>query len=120
MQRWNAQIGNVLGARIDLVRWETHSAPDLSCAPQAVLNEQIVAGCDIGMALFWSRFGTPTSEYESGSLEEIHRLLDQGARMRQSSATAGLVRPAVIDFRPFPSGDRYAVIDELVAAACSA
>lgn len=81
MQWWNAQIGSALGARVDLVRWETHSAPDLSDAAQTVLNQQIVAGCDLGIALFWSRVGTPTSGHESGSLEEIHRLLDEGARV---------------------------------------
>ena len=27
---WNAQIGRALGARVDLVKWESHSVPDMS------------------------------------------------------------------------------------------
>ena len=81
VNRWNAQIGSTLGARIDLVRWETHSVPDMSGEPQAVLNEQIVDDCDMGLALFWSRLGTPTSAHASGSVEEINRLLERGVRV---------------------------------------
>ena len=87
---WNAQIGDSLGARVNLVRWETHSTPDMSGAPQAVLNEQIVDDCDLGIALFWSRLGTATAEHESGSLEEIHRLLEHGAKVMVYLKTAAI------------------------------
>jgi hypothetical protein len=78
---WNAQIGRALGARVELVRWETHSTPDLSAPPQQVLNEQLLEGCDFAIAIFWSRIGTPTAEYASGSDEEIRRLLGAGVRV---------------------------------------
>lgn len=81
VERWNAQIGNALEARVNLVRWESHSVPDMADEPQNVLNEQIVDECDLGIALFWSRVGTPTSEHPSGSMEEIHRLLNRGAKV---------------------------------------
>ena len=88
VESWNAQIGNSLGARVDLVRWETHSTPDMGGEPQTVLNEQIVDDCDLGIALFWSRLGTATAEHESGSLEEIHRLLEHGAKVMVYLKTA--------------------------------
>jgi hypothetical protein len=75
---WNTHIGKLLGARIDLVRWETHGIPDLSGKPQEVLNHQIVDACEIGIALFWSRLGTPTDDFASGTVEEIHRLRTRG------------------------------------------
>jgi hypothetical protein len=78
---WNAQIGEMLGARINLVRWETHSIPDISGTPQDILNRQIVDKCDMALALFWSRAGTPTDSHPSGSVEEIERLLTRGARI---------------------------------------
>jgi hypothetical protein len=78
---WNAQIGIGLGARLEFVRWESHSVPDLSGAPQEVLNKQIVDSCDLGIAIFWSKLGTPTAEHPSGSVEEIYRLLQRGARI---------------------------------------
>jgi|SRR5947209_8424752 len=30
---WNAQVGNGLGARVDLVRWESHATPDMAGPP---------------------------------------------------------------------------------------
>ena len=78
---WNAQIGKALDARVEMVRWEMHGVPDLSGEPQEVLNKQIVDGCDLGIALFWSRLGTATKDHPSGSFEEIQRLLDRGCRV---------------------------------------
>lgn len=79
--RWNAQIGEALKARVDVVKWETHAAPDLSGPPQEVLGKQIVDGCDFGLAVFWTRIGTPTPTHISGSVEEIERLCAQKKRV---------------------------------------
>ena len=81
ISKWNAQIGNGLDVRLELVRWEFHATPDLSAPPQQVINKQIVNDCDLGIAIFWSRLGTPTEQYSSGSIEEIYRLLQKGARV---------------------------------------
>lgn len=81
VNNWNAHVGKMLRVRVELVRWETHSSPDLAGIPQEVLNSQIVDDCDLGIAIFWSRVGTPTRQHQSGSLEEIRRLLDQGRRV---------------------------------------
>jgi len=79
--RWNAQIGDTLGARVELIRWEIHSAPDMSAPPQKVLNSQIVEDCDFAVAVFWYRLGTPTEDFSSGSIEEIERLRESGKRV---------------------------------------
>jgi hypothetical protein len=79
--RWNAHIGEGLEARVEVVRWESHSTPDLSSAPQDVINRQLVDDCDIGIALFWSRLGSPTVGHASGSVEEIERLLSRQCRV---------------------------------------
>jgi len=79
--RWNAQIGDALKARVEVVRWETHSAPDLSGPPQTVLDKQIVDTCDFGLGVFWTRIGTPTATHVSGSVEEIERLCAQKKRV---------------------------------------
>jgi hypothetical protein len=71
---WNAHIGPILGVNVEPIRWETHAVPDVGERPQALLNEQIVDNSDLGIALFWSRLGTPTGEFRSGSVEEITRL----------------------------------------------
>ena len=72
VQRWNAQVGTGLNARLELVRWEFHATPDLSDTAQNVINAQLLESCDLGIAVFWSRLGTPTPTYPSGSIEEIY------------------------------------------------
>ncbi|MDP2315696.1 MAG: hypothetical protein Q8P41_22550 [Pseudomonadota bacterium] len=76
---WNAQIGKVLGLRVEMVAWETHAAPALGGSPQGLLNGQIVDECDLAIAVFWTRLGTPTASHPSGSVEEIARLAERGA-----------------------------------------
>ena len=81
MERWNARVGDVLGARVHLVKWETHGVPDLSAPAQEVLNREVVDPCDFGIAVFRTRLGSPTTTHESGSIEEIERLRHGGARV---------------------------------------
>jgi hypothetical protein len=79
--RWNAVSGWLLGATIEPVGWETHAVPEFEQQdrhPQKVLNEQIVDSCDFGIAMFWTKPGSPTDTHASGSLEEIARLRDAG------------------------------------------
>jgi hypothetical protein len=79
---WNAQIGEVLETRIELVKWESHSVPEMGDEPQAILNRQLVDNCDFGIAVFWTRLGTPTANHDSGSIEEIEKLIERGAKVR--------------------------------------
>jgi hypothetical protein len=71
---WNAHMGPVLNARIELVRWEVHASPDMSGQAQEIINRKLVDACDFGLAIFWSRVGTATARHVSGTVEEIERL----------------------------------------------
>ena len=81
VQYWNAQIGNALNVNIDLVKWETHSQPVTGMHPQKALNKQLVDIADFGIAIFWSKLGTPTDTHCSGTAEEIDGLLRKGAKV---------------------------------------
>lgn len=78
---WNAQIGVGLGARVNLVRWESHAVPDMGMPAQEAINSQLVRDCDLGIAVFWSKLGTATAKHPSGSAEEIFELLQKRARV---------------------------------------
>ena len=78
---WNAHIGFALNARVEAVGWETHAVSDVSRPPQEAINRQIVDGCDFGIAVFWSRIGSPTATARSGSIEEMDLLTRRGARV---------------------------------------
>ncbi|WP_318344963.1 DUF4062 domain-containing protein [Flagellimonas baculiformis] len=60
-----------LGIHLELVRWETHSAPGVSKeSVQKIINKDI-GDYDLFIGLLWKRFGTPTDEYNSGTEEEF-------------------------------------------------
>ena len=56
------------------VRWETHSSPDVGRA-QDIINNQLVKNSDILIGIFWTRLGSPTGEYASGTVEEIEEFI---------------------------------------------
>lgn len=60
------------------VGWETHSSPELSGRAQELINERVLKDCDLLVAVFWTRLGTPTGKSVSGSVEEIERHLQNG------------------------------------------
>lgn len=66
---------------LELVRYETHSYPDIG-APQDVINREIPVDYDIFIGVMWKRLGTPTATDPSGTVEEFHRAC---ARRKHSS-----------------------------------
>jgi hypothetical protein len=74
VQELNLTLGALLPERavvLELVRWETHTHPDLVAEPQRVVDEQIEADYDIFVGIMWTRFGTPTSTAKSGTEHEF-------------------------------------------------
>jgi hypothetical protein len=103
---WNVQHSQELGVVLLPVMWETHSAPETG-RPQGILNRQVVDPCDLAVAIFWHRIGSPTGKAVSGTVEEIERMDEEGrlVMLYFSSARPNLeeVEPqqlqAVRDFR---------------------
>lgn len=80
VSRFNELYSDVLNISIRPRDWKHSSFPQSGDSPQQLLNEQFVNDCDAAVAIFWSRFGTPTDEYDSGTEEEIEIML---AKKRQ-------------------------------------
>jgi hypothetical protein len=55
------------------LKWESHSAPEYGRRPQETINLQVADHCDMAIGIFWTRIGSPTGEYDSGTIEEIER-----------------------------------------------
>jgi hypothetical protein len=70
------------------IGWETHSSPDTGDRPQAIINRQLKT-CDLLVAVFWTRLGSPTGAADSGTVEEIEEHIGAG-------------RPAMIYFSTAP------------------
>lgn len=75
---WNSSNTRYTSVAIEPVMWETHSRPDATGRAQASLNSQLVNWCDFGIACFWSTSGTPTGDFQGGTIEEIDELQKAG------------------------------------------
>src|SRR6266700_2001210 len=64
------------GLSLELVRYETHSYPDIG-APQDVINREIPIDYDIFIGIMWKRTGTPTATAPSGTIEEFQRACER-------------------------------------------
>lgn len=73
LNEWNLHHGPQEKARLESVRWKTHTYPAVGARPQALINRQAFDQADLVVALFWTRFGSPTGKYDSGTEEEIAR-----------------------------------------------
>ncbi|WDI23841.1 hypothetical protein PUW21_12570 [Bacillus subtilis] len=75
VEEFNRMYGNPNNAFINIKHWSKDSYPQSGGKPQDILNEQFVLNCDAAVAVFWTRFGTPTDKYGSGTEEEIEELI---------------------------------------------
>lgn len=72
---WNAVHGVTRKIILEPVGWETHAVPRLGERPQSIINGQLLHDSDVLVAVFWTRLGTATGEYASGTVEEIEEHL---------------------------------------------
>lgn len=75
VKEFNELYADVLGITIRTRHWSQSSYTQSGGKPQALLNNQFVNKCDAAVAIFWTRFGSPTDEYQSGTEEEIELML---------------------------------------------
>lgn len=78
VHEWNAVHAYTRGIILQPIGWETHSSPSMGEHLQQILNDQILAKCDLLVGVFWTRVGTKTPAYESGSVEKIERHVASG------------------------------------------
>lgn len=81
VSQFNTQFSDVLGISVRIKHWRKSSYAQSGGKAQALLNEQFVNDCDAAVSIFWTRFGTPTDEYESGTEEEVEIMLSSGKQV---------------------------------------
>jgi hypothetical protein len=78
LQEWNSLHAEDTHVMLLPVMWERDATPEMGDRPQGIINRQLVDSSDILVGIFWTRLGTPTSEAESGTAEEIERFIEAG------------------------------------------
>ncbi|MCX5868034.1 MAG: DUF4062 domain-containing protein [Proteobacteria bacterium] len=78
IHEWN--VVNADSRKIVLlpISWESHTSPAMGERPQSIINKQILKDCDLLIGIFWTRLGSPTDEYDSGTVEEIEEHIKAG------------------------------------------
>ena len=74
---WNGVHGEQ-GVMLLPLMWERDATPEMGDRPQGVINRQLVDPADMLIGVFWTRLGTPTSEADSGTVEEVERCIVMG------------------------------------------
>lgn len=92
LSEWNVVNADLRRQVLLPVGWETHSIPEMGGRPQALISSQILHDCDLLVGVFWTRIGTATGEYDSGTVEEIEEHVKTGrpTMLYFSSAPAAL------------------------------
>lgn len=100
VEQFNRGTVDRFGLTVELLRWETHTTPDVG-RPQQVIFDQLPASAwDIFVGILWLRFGTESGEtdpetgqaYRSGTEEEF-----QAAYRRRIATSTGW--PKVMFYR---------------------
>ncbi|MCB0221477.1 MAG: DUF4062 domain-containing protein [Chrysiogenetes bacterium] len=89
VHEWNATHSRKSRIVLSPVSWETHSSPKMGEEAQQIINKQVVEFCDLLVAVFWTRLGSPTANHPSGTVEEINEIVAAG-------------KPAMIYFSSLP------------------
>ena len=77
IESFNISLGKANNIRLELKHWSNSSFSQFGERPQGVLNRQFINDCDLCVALIGSRFGSPTGEYDSGTEEDIEKMISQ-------------------------------------------
>lgn len=67
----NSNYGNQNNIIIELLKWETNSAPGISTESVQTLINTDIPEYDLFIGLLWMKFGTPTKFFGSGTEEEF-------------------------------------------------
>lgn len=112
LNAWNVLHARTRKALLMPVGWETHSAPELGGRAQQMINDRLLAHCDLLVGIFWTRLGSPTGVAASGTVEEIEEHIKAG-------------KPAMLYFSKAPvvpdslDAEQYAKLKEFKAWARS-
>ena len=75
---WNAVHSYARKIALMPIGWESHSSPEMGASPQEIINNQVLDKCDLLVGVFWTRIGTATTDYASGTVEEIEKHIETG------------------------------------------
>lgn len=80
LQYINDNIAKINNIQFDIKHWKSDVLFS-NGNPQEVINENIVYSSDLIIAVFGIKLGTPTNNYDSGTIEEIEKMIEMGKQV---------------------------------------
>lgn len=80
LYRWNELNSRFHNIVFSVLGYNINAHADSGIHPQESINHQLLQQADLIIAIFWTKLGTPTTEYSSGSVEEITKHIQQGKK----------------------------------------
>lgn len=80
LQHINNSIAKINNIQFDIKHWKSDVLFS-SGNPQEIINENIVYSSDLIIAVFGVKLGTPTNNYDSGTIEEIEKMIEMGKQV---------------------------------------
>jgi hypothetical protein len=68
----NETQGEQFDFRIESKKWEDNARPSFGDSPQEVINEQLLNEFELFIGIMFTRFGSPTKNADSGTVEEFN------------------------------------------------
>lgn len=81
LYRWNELNSRFHNIVFSVLGYDINAHADSGIHPQESLNHQLLEQADLIIAIFWTKLGTPTTDYSSGSVEEITKHIQQGKKV---------------------------------------
>lgn len=78
---FNDLYGDSLSVFLSFKNWSLDAYPQSGGTPQDLINSQLLEPSNLLLAIFWTRLGTETRDYDSGTVEEIERSLDNNRQV---------------------------------------
>lgn len=63
------------------VMWEHNLATESGKTPQEAINDNLLSKCDFLIGIIGKKFGSPTKNYPSGTIEEIEFCIEKGKKV---------------------------------------
>lgn len=77
----NDSIGLSMDIFVKTLHWSKSVMPEAGDYPQSIINKQILDKSDAIVAIFGNKVGSPTKDYDSGTIEEIEKMIEKGKQV---------------------------------------
>lgn len=79
IEELNITYGSRANLAIELIKWETHTAPAMGLTnnTQNIVDNDLGDDYDLFIGVLWKKFGTPNDQFGSGTEQEYRRAYDR-------------------------------------------